>query len=152
MNKIDEFLDQSNRIEGYGRKELDESREAFRYLLSCEMLDRHTVLRTHRIFMRFLDPRIAGNFREVGVQVGGRVCPPHQNIPTLFGMWLMLDASDEESIKQNHIEFEKIHPFEDGNGRVGRMIMNWQRINAGLPILIIHVGEEQQAYYRWFDE
>ena len=57
---------------------------------------------------------------------------------------------DEETIEQDHIWFEKIHPFEDGNGRTGRILMNIQRLNAGLPLLIIHEGKEQMEYYKWF--
>ena len=53
-------------------------------------------------------------------------------------------------IKDWHIQFEHIHPFEDGNGRVGRILMNLQLLNEGLPILVIHQGEEQKRYYKWF--
>ena len=53
-------------------------------------------------------------------------------------------------IKKLHVDFEKIHPFADGNGRVGRILMNVQMINSGLPLITIHEGIEQQEYYRWF--
>lgn len=55
----------------------------------------------------------------------------------------------EQDIKQSHIDFERIHPFIDGNGRVGRMILNWQRIKLGLPLLIVH-NESKKEYYQWF--
>ena len=54
------------------------------------------------------------------------------------------------SIKKIHVEFEKIHPFEDGNGRVGRILMNFQRIRSCMSLLIIHEGREQYDYYKWF--
>jgi Fic family protein len=47
------------------------------------------------------------------------------------------------------VAFERIHPFRDGNGRVGRIIMNAQRLQAGLPILIIPASE-RRLYYEWF--
>ena len=53
-------------------------------------------------------------------------------------------------IKRWHIQFEHIHPFEDGNGRVGRILMNFQLVKKGLPILVIHEGKEQREYYKWF--
>jgi len=49
----------------------------------------------------------------------------------------------------DHIHFEKIHPFVDGNGRMGRILMNWQRVKVGLQPLIIWASE-RQAYYAWF--
>lgn len=52
-------------------------------------------------------------------------------------------------IRQDHVVFEGIHPFVDGNGRVGRILMNWQRLKVGLPILIIK-NDEKQEYYKWF--
>ena len=55
-----------------------------------------------------------------------------------------------EEIKNFHIDFENLHPFRDGNGRTGRILMNIQMINSNLPLLIIHQGEEQQEYYKWF--
>lgn len=54
-------------------------------------------------------------------------------------------------MKNHHVEYEIIHPFVDGNGRTGRMFMNWERLKGGLPILVIHEGEEQQEYYKWFN-
>jgi len=86
--------------------------------------------------------------------VGGRFCP--FTSPALLEhdilKWIdtHCDAKTDETIKKAHIAFEKIHPFEDGNGRVGRIILNFQRVKAGLPILVIHTGKEQQEYYKWF--
>lgn len=58
-------------------------------------------------------------------------------------------ASTEEEMVQDHIAFENIHPFIDGNGRMGRILLNWQRVKADLPILIIRESERQE-YYSWF--
>jgi Fic family protein len=56
----------------------------------------------------------------------------------------------DEDTKQLHIQYEQIHPFADGNGRTGRMILNWQRLKAGLPLLIIHDEGKKEQYYAWF--
>lgn len=56
--------------------------------------------------------------------------------------------SDEEIIKailEAHITFEKIHPFSDGNGRTGRMVMSYSLIENDFPPLIIR--KEHRALY-----
>lgn len=56
--------------------------------------------------------------------------------------------SDEEklfAILDTHIQFERIHPFSDGNGRTGRMVMNYSLLQHGFPPLIIE--KETKAQY-----
>ena len=43
------------------------------------------------------------------------------------------------NIAKNHMDFERIHPFADGNGRTGRMVLNQQLINEKLLPIIIAV-------------
>ena len=101
--------------------------------------------------MYHIDPRIAGKLRGVNVRVGSSIRPDHTLVYGLINELLREPApKTEEEIKQWHIKFEEIHPFEDGNGRSGRILMNWQRVSNGLPLLIIHTGEEQLTYYKWF--
>lgn len=54
-------------------------------------------------------------------------------------------------IASQHILFERIHPYEDGNGRTGRLILNQQLINQGLlPITIEEHSKYRQAF-RMYD-
>ncbi len=153
-----EFLRESNHIEGeYSKIALTDAKKSWIYgkifMAHGGKIDTVLIRRIHNVLMKRLNPRIAGNIREVDVQVGGRICIPWSEIKEELrllcnpGIYPILS---ESLIKRWHIEFEKIHPFEDGNGRVGRIIMNLQRIKMGLPILIIHEGEEQYEYYKWF--
>ncbi|MCC8067725.1 MAG: Fic family protein [Clostridiales bacterium] len=55
-----------------------------------------------------------------------------------------------EMLAKEHIEFESIHPFLDGNGRTGRMILNQRMINQHLlPIAIEPSGEYRRAFRRY---
>ena len=55
------------------------------------------------------------------------------------------DKEKLEGILDTHIQFERIHPFSDGNGRTGRMLMNYSLLQEGFPPLIIE--KETKATY-----
>ena len=164
MNKPDdedaiEFLTQSNYIEKeYSIVALESAFRAWRYALQVDLWTIVRVKETHYRLMKHLNPRIAGRLRHVGVRVWGRDCPSWTTVERLLADWCTLPTVYGETIKlhgwreikQSHINFEHVHPFRDGNGRVGRIIMNAQRVKAGLPILIIHEGKEEMDYYKWF--
>lgn len=153
-NQEIEFLQQSNFIESeYDSIALDDAIVAWDYLKKQRKLTIANILQTHFLLMKRLNGRIAGKVRTVGVRVGYRICPPFERVPALLDAWLVGygKVNTEKQIKKAHVEFEGIHPFEDGNGRTGRIIMNFQRIKNKLPILVIHEGEEQFEYYKWFN-
>lgn len=151
--KVLRFLYESNAIEReYGSKAFEDAIKAWKVTYTTPVRDMHYILAIHRILMRRLNPRIAGQLRHCTVMVGGRVCPDPVLVYPLLEDWIAehMGAKTEVAIKEAHIAFEKIHPFVDGNGRTGRIIMNAQRVDAGLPILVIHEGNEQIKYYEWF--
>jgi Fic family protein len=103
----------------------------------------------------------AGRFRRgsVGVASGGEmihIAPPPERVPRLMSDLFDWLARTEEHplIKSSvfHYEFEFIHPFSDGNGRVGRLwqtliLSRWRPIFKNLPVENI-VYKYQQDYYR----
>lgn len=150
---IIDFLKQSNYIESeYSKKALNDAISAWGYLIKKDNITFNRIIEAHRLLIINISPNIAGKLRDYDVRVGYRICPKWYNINELLINWVKLHAkaNTEEKIKQAHIAFEKIHPFGDGNGRIGRIIMNWQRIKNKLPILIIHEGSQQREYYKWF--
>lgn len=151
-----DFLKQSNYIEAeYGDDALCDAKKAWDFLIEENNLSTLNILKTHDILMesRELLKEYKGKYRRVSVMVGGQICPSADEVPERMDRWFLHAKNTdvtEEIIKEMHIQFEKIHPFVDGNGRIGRIIMNWQRVKKGLPILIIKEGYEQREYYKWF--
>lgn len=151
--ELEEFLRESNAIESvYTNEAKIDAWDAWKFLFQFDELTLSRILECHRLLMKNLNNRIAGKIRNVDVYVGGMVkLNPLKIIEELNDLTLIYPMT-EEQIKQWHVNFEDIHPFEDGNGRTGRLLLNWQRVKNGLPILIIHEGHEQYEYYRWFRE
>lgn len=159
------FLVQSNIIEDvYGSQPLEDSIRAWNYVVTHDHMTVDVVLHIHRLVMKRLAPRIAGRFRECDVWVGGN----HKKftnrkvlLDRVKAILTLIDNSiygenkkdlPSDYAKRCHVTFEDIHPFEDGNGRVGRIIYNWHRLKLGQKLHIIHSGAEQKEYYTWFKD
>ena len=103
-----------------------------------------------------------GEYRNTTVYIGNLseavyYPPDPQDVPTLMNNWIR-EANIEavtvkgvfEKIAASHVRFERIHPFSDGNGRTGRMIVNQQLINTGfLPVSIPPTGKYREAFRRY---
>lgn len=169
INLADLFwIAESNHIEDiYDPKEDARSLKAWRWLKTQRDLNAFMILDLHKriVLDQFKKDKIerwAGRWRRHKVTVGGRECPGWEHVPGLMFDWIAafhwLPTLPEEKragldtisvIKNAHVGFEKIHPFLDGNGRTGRMIMNWMRVRVGLEPLLIRASERWQ-YYEWF--
>lgn len=149
------FLKESNAIEGvYDEDSLQQAIYAWEYLKSQDVLDNSVVLKTHKILMLHqpLRPDERGYFRKIGVRVGSDIKMDYKEVPSRVWAWCLNTMRKSPPIddKALHIEYEHIHPFVDGNGRTGRMFMNWTRIKRmGLPILVI-TEDKKHEYYEWF--
>jgi len=96
----------------------------------------------------------AGNFRSSNVGVV-HVAPPHGHVSSLMQeLFSWLSTSDIHPLIKSsvfHYEFEFIHPFIDGNGRIGRLwqsliLYEWKSIFSAIPIESV-IKETQQEYY-----
>lgn len=153
-NVID-FLKQSNNIEDeWDDDSLAQALYAWNFIIEQDKLDVGVILKTHKILMLHhkLMPDEKGYFRQRPVLIGGHEAKPHYVIRELIEHWLETanKPRNEEQIKQDHVDYEAIHPFIDGNGRTGRIFLNWQRVKNGLPVLVIKESEKFD-YYKWFE-
>ena len=119
-------------------------------------LGKERIVLLHQMLIGAIDDDIAGRFRRRGeyVRVGTHIAP--EQVEGMIEETRLQYASDLDSyfldrIARFHLDFEVIHPFCDGNGRVGRVIINAQLQKLGLPPLIIR-NSEKQTYYRAFRE
>ena len=143
-------------------KEIQEVKNAFdayEQLLSFNPYSVGDLLKAHRTLMNEL-VREAGMFRSGGVGVFNgdqliHMAPPANLVPELMNNLLTwAENSKVHPLVKScafHYEFEFIHPFADGNGRMGRMwntllLYQWKPIFAWLPIETL-IRERQQAYY-----
>jgi len=110
----------------------------------------------HQMLIGNINDSIAGRFRKEHeyVRVGTHIAPAPEHIGRMIETTLVTYDSNHleyflEKIARFHLEFETIHPFNDGNGRIGRILINWQLLRLGFPQVIIR-NKGKQKYYDTF--
>ena len=121
-------------------------------------LTKDLILLFHRMLMGGINDAIAGRFRRQGeyVRVGTHIAPPPEHVERMIEHTLFVYDNDIDSyfldkIARFHLEFETIHPFCDGNGRIGRVIIDFHLLELGFPRIIIR-NRTKRTYYQAFDE
>lgn len=160
LEQVTAVLD-GKRILGSMREvqEVHNAFQAYEKLDSLNPLEINDLCAAHEILMHGLDEN-PGHFRSgsVGIQRGTdivHIAPPAERIPQLMADLLnWLSTTDEHSLVASsvfHYEFAFIHPFMDGNGRLGRLwqtlvLSRWKPVFALLPIESI-IRDQQREYY-----
>ena len=136
-------------------------RDAFEYIVSladaASPLTELVIKEIHSLVL-INDPLYKGTYRNVPVRImGAQHNPPKPLLIQEKMEELLLDYSAMkrtmhpiEAAAEFHLRFEGIHPFIDGNGRTGRLLMNFELIKAGLlPVNIKYA--DRMSYYNCFD-
>lgn len=119
-------------------------------------LDLSLIRHIHSELFRESDERRRGQFRTGGVQIlRAKVQPPEFDIESYLRV--ALDTMEAElgqepslaALARTHALFESIHPFHDGNGRAGRILLNYLALSKGYPPIVIKgvTADERERYY-----
>ena len=140
-------------------QEVKNSIQAYDLLLTLNPYNEKDLLKAHKLMMQDLVEN-SGKYRTDGVGIFDgehvvHVAPPAKRVPELMAdLFEWLKTSDVHPLIKScvfHYEFEFIHPFQDGNGRIGRLwqtviLKEWKEVFAWIPVETL-IKENQKEYY-----
>ena len=140
-------------------QEVKNALQAYHLMSELDAFKEKDLLKAHELMMMALVDK-SGQYRQAGVGVfDGDKCihmaPPADRVPALMAdLFEWVKKTDVHPLVSScvfHYEFEFIHPFIDGNGRMGRywqtmLLSKWKGIFSWIPVETI-VKEHQQEYY-----
>ena len=102
------------------------------------------------------DIKDSEGYRKVQVFITGTeyIPPEPEKVPNLMNYFIYNYNHDEQDIfikiATYHIEFERIHPFEDGNGRTGRLLLNYELLKNNLTPVVI-TKDDRVKYFEYLN-
>ena len=131
---------------------INHSKVFFKAINEKSKLSNELMLNWHKEIFSDTKPDIAGRFRDYLVKVGNYRAPDWQDINKLikeFFEWYNNNKNMHpvEFAARAHYKFEKIHPFGDGNGRIGRLIIAYILRKSNYPLLIIEYKKRKSYYH-----
>ncbi|WP_141047330.1 Fic family protein [Aliarcobacter cryaerophilus] len=123
-----------------------------------DRLSEYSIKQIHSLILKNIDDENKGKYRTTNVIISGAEHKPPQSFEVQSKMQEFIKKYNENITKLHpielasfvHIEFVKIHPFVDGNGRTSRLLMNLELIKAGFPPVVIEL-EDRLEYYKALD-
>jgi len=133
-------------------KEAEAHYEVFLKILELkEKISNKLLLDWHKKIFGNTKQDIAGKFRDYLVRVGSYLAPDWQDVQKLMNSLVKFANSSKQNpaelAARAHYRFERIHPFGDGNGRIGRLLMNYLLWKAEYPMLILEY-KKRRSYYK----
>lgn len=153
------YNDNTFKIEGKEPREIYEAINhkkalelVFKNLQNGETFDERFIKKLNETINQ--DIKDTEGYRTVQVFIQGseHIPPEPEKIPNLMMYYIYNYNHDEHDlfvkIAKYHIDFEKIHPFEDGNGRTGRLLINYELLKNGFPPIVI-AKENRVKYFEF---
>ncbi len=117
-----------------------------------EKISNELILKWHEEIFKETKQDIAGKYRDYLVRIADYLAPDWQDVEKLMNELInfinknkKMNAAELAAIA--HYRFEKIHPFGDGNGRIGRLLMNYILWYKDYPMLITEY-KKRKSYYK----
>lgn len=153
------YNDNSFKIEGKEPREIYEAinhKKAldllFENLNSNEKFDERFIKQINETINQNINDTQGYRTVQVFIRGSEHIPPAPEKVPNLMNYFVynynnyIQEIFDK--ISKYHIEFEKIHPFEDGNGRTGRILLNYELLKNNLPPVVI-TKEDRVKYFEF---
>ena len=155
------YNDNSFKIQGKEPREIYEAinhkralEVVFNQLKSSEDFDERFIKNLNETINK--DIKDTEGYRKVQVFINGTeyIPPDPEKVPNLMNYFIYNYNHDEQDIFMKiatyHIEFERIHPFEDGNGRTGRLLLNYELLKNNITPVVI-TKDDRIKYFEYIN-
>lgn len=131
------------------------NKEALEYLLSCDVIRNSEIIKCNEIINKNILNTKGFKTADNKIKGSSSLTTRYDKVPEeIYKICKEYEESKDDIVKKIakfHMDFEHIHPFVDGNGRTGRLIMIAQAIKANVKIHII-TKEERNEYINILDK
>ena len=156
------YNDNSFKIEGKEPREIYEAINhksalefVFKNLKNDDGFDERFIKRLNETINKNIKETEGFRVVQVFIQGSEHIPPEPEKVPNLMNYYVYNYNHDEQNIftkiARYHIDFERIHPFEDGNGRTGRLLLNYELLKNNIPPVVIS-KDDRVKYFKFLSD